>query len=76
MLGNGWRLFVRIERLYLNWELGAIISQRAALYGKRLAEQGVGKDWLSEMLLYKGMKKYDREKLESAAGKLVGKTSE
>ena len=56
-------------------ELGirAIIGQRAALYGKRLAEQGVGKDWLSEMLLYKGMKKYDREKLESAAGKLVGK---
>ena len=24
MLGNGWRLFVRIERLYLNWELGQL----------------------------------------------------
>lgn len=69
-----WLAVVRAHREAVS-ELGirAIIGQRAALYGKRLAEQGVGKDWLSEMLLYKGMKKYDREKLESAAGKLVGK---
>ena len=69
-----WLAVVRAHREAVS-ELGirAIIGQRAALYGKRLAEQGVGKDWLSEMLLYKGMKKYDREKLESAAGELVGK---
>ena len=69
-----WLAVVRAHREAVS-ELGirAIIGQRAALYGKRLAEQGVGKDWHSEMLLYKGMKKYDREKLESAAGKLVGK---
>lgn len=50
-------------------ELGirAIIGQRAALYGTRLAHQGVGEDWLSEMLLYKGMKPHDREKLADLA---------
>lgn len=51
-------------------ELGirAIISQRAALYGVRLAEQGVGKEHLLDMLIYKGMSEHDRDKLAHLAG--------
>lgn len=49
----------------------AIISTRAALYGARLSEQGVGLDWLREMLLYKGMRREEREKLAETARRLV-----
>lgn len=72
-----WLATVRAHRQALG-ELGirAIISQRASLYGVRLAEQGVGKDWLGEMLLYKGMKEHDREKLAENAKRLMPKVQE
>lgn len=44
-----------------------IISSRAAMYGARMATLGVGKDWLREMLIYKGMNELDREKLRDRA---------
>lgn len=66
-----WLAEVRAHREAVE-ELGirAIISTRAALYGARLSEQGVGLDWLREMLLYKGMRQEEREKLVKAAAKL------
>jgi hypothetical protein cdiviTM7_01719 len=72
-----WLAIVRAHRQALG-ELGirAIISQRASLYGVRLAERGVGKDWLGEMLLYKGMKEHDREKLAENAKRLMPKVQE
>ena len=72
-----WLATVRAHRQALG-ELGirAIISQRASLYGVRLAELGVGKDWLGEMLLYKGMKEHDREKLAENAKRLMPKVQE
>ena len=72
-----WLATVRAHRQALG-ELGirAIISQRASLYGVRLAEQGVGKDWLGEMLLYKGTKEHDREKLAENAKRLMPKVQE
>jgi len=72
-----WLATVRAHRQALG-ELGirAIISQRASLYGVRLAEQGVGKDWLGQMLLYKGMKEHDREKLAENAKRLMPKVQE
>lgn len=72
-----WLATVRAHRQALG-ELGirAIISQRASLYGVRLAKQGVGKDWLGEMLLYKGMKEHDREKLAENAKRLMPKVQE
>jgi|GEM_PF-484269 hypothetical protein cdiviTM7_01719 len=72
-----WLATVRAHRQALG-ELGirAIISQRASLYGVRLAKQGVGKDWLGEMLLYKGMKEHDREKLAENAKRLMPRVQE
>ena len=72
-----WLAIVRAHRQALG-ELGirAIISQRASLYGVRLAELGVGKDWLGEMLLYKGMKEHDREKLAENAKRLMPRVQE
>ena len=72
-----WLATVRAHRQALG-ELGirAIISQRASLYGVRLAEQGVGKDWLGQMLLYKGMKEHDREKLAENAKRLMPRVQE
>lgn len=72
-----WLATVRAHRQALG-ELGirAIISQRASLYGVRLAELGVGKDWLGEMLLYKGMKEHDREKLAENAKRLMPRVQE
>lgn len=66
-----WLAVVRANRQAAG-ELGirTIISPRAALYGVRLASQGVGKTWLHEMLIYKGMKEQDREKLSAKAVKL------
>lgn len=49
----------------------AIIGQRASLYGKSLIEQGVGRHWLQEMLIYKGMKDSDRQKLQHTANQRV-----
>ena len=72
-----WLATVRAHRQALG-ELGirAIISQRASLYGVRLAKQGVGKDWLGAMLLYKGMKEHDREKLAENAKRLMPRVQE
>lgn len=66
-----WLAEVRAHREAVA-ELGirAIISTRAGLYGARLSEQGVGLDWLREMLLYKGMRQEEREKLADTAVKL------
>lgn len=49
----------------------AIIGQRASLHGKNLIEQGVGRRWLQEMLIYKGMKNNDRDKLQHTANQRV-----
>ena len=72
-----WLAEVRAHREAVE-ELGirAIISTRAALYGARLSEQGVGLDWLREMLLYKGMRQEECEKLAEAAAKLRPKHAE
>ena len=69
-----WLAIVRAHRQALG-KLGirAVISQRASLYGVRLAEQGVGMDWLGQMLLYKGMGDHDREKLSENAARLMPK---
>ena len=67
-----WLAVVRANREAAA-ELGirTIISQRASLYGVRLAEHGVGQDWLKDMLIYKGMNESDREKLDTKARSLV-----
>lgn len=67
-----WLAIVRANREAAS-DLGirTIISPRAAIYGVRLAAQGIGKVWLSEMLIYKGMKEQDREKLEASARRLT-----
>lgn len=45
--------------------LRVVISPRSAIYGAKLAEQGVGVKWLTEMLIYKGMSDTDRQKLRA-----------
>lgn len=51
--------------------LKVICSPRASLYGAQLARLGLGRKWLQEMCIYKGMPDADREKLQQAvAGKL------
>ncbi len=40
-----------------------IVSQRATINGVKLAREGVGMKWLSEMLIYRGMNDTDRKKL-------------
>lgn len=67
-----WLAIVRAHRdAVVELGIRAIISQRAALYGIRLTRQGVGKDWLGEMLLYKGMKEHDKEKVQHFAEKAL-----
>ena len=41
-----------------------LCSMRSSLYGRRLANAGVGMDWLKEMCIYRGMKPQDREKVD------------
>lgn len=43
--------------------LRVVISPRSAIYGRKLAEQGVGIKWLTEMLIFKGMNQNDIDKL-------------
>lgn len=69
---RGWLEEVRAHREAAQ-ELGirTIISPRAALYGVALSNQGVGLQWLREMLLYKGMRTTDKEKLANEAHELL-----
>lgn len=69
-----WLAEVRAHREAAQ-ELGirTIISPRAALYGVALSNQGVGLHWLREMLLYKGMRETDKEKLACESDKLLSK---
>ncbi len=66
-----WLAVVRANRQAAD-EVGIrmIISPRAALYGTRMAANGVGKKWLKEMLIYKGIKEQDKEKLSHRAEQL------
>ncbi|MCA9331109.1 AAA family ATPase [Candidatus Saccharibacteria bacterium] len=42
-----------------------ICSTRATLYGAQLAKLGMGRDWLTEILVYKGMSEADKRKIEA-----------
>ncbi len=48
----------------------AIMSTRSAIYGTKLIQQGVGSKWLRDMLLYKGMRPEERDKLAAKAEEL------
>lgn len=59
-------------------ELGlrALISQRASIFGARLAGVGVGQTHLEEMLIYKGMRPEDKDRLKQHAAELKGASTE
>lgn len=42
-----------------------ICSTRAVIFGNQLARQGVGRRWLTEMCLHKGMSENDRARLDA-----------
>jgi len=53
-------------------ELGlrALISQRASIFGSRLAGVGVGQTYLEDMLIYKGMRPEDKDRLKELSDRL------
>lgn len=53
-----------------------VISPRSSIYGAKLAEQGVGMRWLSEMLILKGTAESDRRKLEAPKERKSGKKTD
>lgn len=60
-----WLGMVREARAAIS-ELGIrhLSSPRAALYGAKLAHLGIGRKWLQELCIYKGMSDTDRHKIE------------
>lgn len=45
-----------------------LCSMRSSIYGRRLANAGVGMDWLKELCIYRGMRPQDREKVDRKVG--------
>lgn len=60
-----WLSIVRANREALA-ELGIkqLCSPRAAIYGAKLAKLGIGKSWLEELCIYKGMVESERTKVQ------------
>lgn len=61
-----WLKTVRENRYAIN-RLGIrhLVSTRAALYGVQLARFGMGRHWLEELCIYKGMPEMDRQKIRN-----------
>lgn len=64
-----WKDTVRAARSAIG-QLGIkhLVTPRATLYGVQLAEVGVGRKWLSEMTIFKGMHPNERRKVEARMG--------
>lgn len=64
-----WKDTVRATRSAVgDLALRHLVTPRATLYGSQLAQAGVGRKWLAEMTLFKGMKEQERSKIESRLG--------
>lgn len=61
-----WLKTVRQHRYSVeNLGIKHLVSPRAALYGVQLARLGMGREWLSELCIYKGMPEVDRRKIQA-----------
>lgn len=58
--------FKQYRSAFSRLNVKANVGQRVALYGKALLQEGVGMDWLKEMLIFKGMPAAQRDKIERA----------